>query len=142
MNEINNLSCKECGKPVPQTKGKRTKEYCSIACRSNNWQKRKRNITGFSPVVKNKAISAPKSEKPADTPISDKEVRKLAKNASKGVNKKSAYQSATFKVEVADERTFKSKDVEGEFMGNSIPKGLKGVDLSIWKAEIKEKLSK
>lgn len=72
MNEIDNLPCKECGKPVPQTKGKRTREYCSIACRSNNWQKRKRNAAlPYGP---------PKSEKPADTKKKKQEVVKEAAN--------------------------------------------------------------
>lgn len=93
MNEINNLPCKECGEPVPQTKGKRPKEYCSVACRSNNWQKRQREqresnkiLNGVvkSPVVvKNKAIPAPKSEKAADTTQKKQEVVKKDKIAVK-----------------------------------------------------------
>jgi len=31
------------------------------------------------------------------------------------------------------------KDAPGNYMGHPIPKGLTGIDLSIWKSEIKEK---
>lgn len=36
------MKCKNCGKDVPQTAGKRAKLYCSISCRSAHWQKQKR----------------------------------------------------------------------------------------------------
>lgn len=39
MEEIN---CRNCEKPVPQTPGKKTKEFCNVSCRSSYWQKQKR----------------------------------------------------------------------------------------------------
>jgi len=39
---MNESKCKNCGKPLQQTPGKRTKVFCKIACRSNYWQKQQR----------------------------------------------------------------------------------------------------
>lgn len=35
------IKCLECGKPVPQTFGKRKKEYCNSTCRTKFWKKKK-----------------------------------------------------------------------------------------------------
>jgi hypothetical protein len=35
------IKCLECGKPVPQTPGKRKKEYCNSTCRTTLWKKKK-----------------------------------------------------------------------------------------------------
>lgn len=34
--------CPNCGNIVPQTVGKRKKDFCNTTCRSNFWQKQKR----------------------------------------------------------------------------------------------------
>lgn len=38
--------CLECGKPVPQTEGKRAKSYCDNTCRVTYWKKQKRVASG------------------------------------------------------------------------------------------------
>jgi uncharacterized Zn finger protein (UPF0148 family) len=36
------IHCKECGKPIEQKHAGRPRQFCSISCRSNFWQKEKR----------------------------------------------------------------------------------------------------
>lgn len=36
------IKCKECGKGIEQKHAGRPKQFCSISCRSNFWQKEKR----------------------------------------------------------------------------------------------------
>lgn len=85
-------TCLNCGKEVAQTEGRRARLYCSASCRQKKWQYDQREIKklllrhspGF-PVaaveingtirkVKNKALPAPKSEKPADAKEKKQEV--------------------------------------------------------------------
>lgn len=35
------IKCLQCGLPVPQTAGKRKKEYCNSTCRTTFWKKKK-----------------------------------------------------------------------------------------------------
>lgn len=42
-----NLHCLQCGKPVPQTPGKRAKSYCNNTCRVTYWKKQKEAISGI-----------------------------------------------------------------------------------------------
>lgn len=50
---MNELKCKNCGKPLTQTQGKRAKEFCGVTCRSGYWQKKKRE-SGVIPAIKTK----------------------------------------------------------------------------------------
>lgn len=121
------IKCLECDKPVPQTPGKRKKEYCGSTCRTKYWKKKK-----DAGKEKGKPGRPKKAKIVGGLP--DKEVKKVANRAassSKSVSK--AWGDAKFKVTVAEERT------PEQFMGHKIPKGLKGIELAIWKAEIKEK---
>ncbi len=36
------MNCLECGKEIAQTTGKRARIFCNSTCRSNYWQKKKR----------------------------------------------------------------------------------------------------
>lgn len=40
------MGCLECGKKLIQTPGKRAKQFCNTTCRSNYWQKKKRQEAG------------------------------------------------------------------------------------------------
>lgn len=42
------MECLECHKLLPQTKGKRAKQFCNSTCRSNYWQKAKRKLKYFT----------------------------------------------------------------------------------------------
>lgn len=37
------MQCLECGKDLIQITGKRAKQFCNVTCRSNYWQKKKRD---------------------------------------------------------------------------------------------------
>lgn len=108
------IKCLQCDKVVPQTSGKRKKEYCGPTCRTKYWKKKKdagKEKKGRGR-PKKEIIEAPK--KPYDAPKSNK---------------------------IQDEPDFKKgqQSADDTFMGHKIPKGLKGIELSIWKAELKEK---
>jgi hypothetical protein len=42
------MHCLNCGKDLVNTPGKKVKQFCGISCRSNYWQKKKRNENGLS----------------------------------------------------------------------------------------------
>ena len=61
------MNCKYCGKPVPQTTGKKARLYCDARCRQLDWQEQKRNVK--------KEIKAP----PKRNPIISKDSEFLSK---------------------------------------------------------------
>lgn len=107
---MNELKCKNCGKSVEQTPNKRAKEFCNVTCRSGYWQKQ------------NRLDKAAKNETPAKSKKKSDLMKEIRKNP------------------ITEKEAFPTHDSPGTFMGHEIPKGLKGIDLSIWKSEIKEKL--
>jgi|SRR5215469_13136153 len=105
------IKCLECGKSVKQTPGKRKKEYCGPTCRTKFWKKQK---------------DAGKEKRQPGRP----KKAQIANNLSEGEVSKTVKKTA---------KTSKPVDgVVGIFMGHKIPEGLTGIDLSIWKANIKE----
>lgn len=43
--------CLNCTKQIPQTPGKRRKDFCNSTCRSNYWQKQKRKEKKIVPTI-------------------------------------------------------------------------------------------
>ena len=70
------IKCLQCGRQVPQTPGKRKKEYCGPTCRTKFWKKKKdagkvKKGPGRpkkETVVQNKLIEAPIEGKQAVIP--------------------------------------------------------------------------
>jgi|ERR1700748_556124 len=112
------IKCLECGKPVSQTPGRRKKEYCGSTCRSLHWKKKQQ--------------MGKQKRGPGRPP-------KSALDYPRTLEQEKSLQDA-FK-EVLLNANIKKQDASGRelFMGHPIPKGLKGIDLTIWKEEIKEK---
>lgn len=110
------MGCLECGKELVQLSGKRAKQFCNVTCRSNYWQKKKRKASAKPPGVPGRP------KKKSVLHIDVKEMNNEVFDVSVGV-----------KTSVVKELH------EGTFMGVVVPEGLKGIDLSIWKAEIKDK---
>jgi hypothetical protein len=69
MNEINTV-CLECGVEIPQTKGKRKREFCSSSCRSNAWQKARRKEKEPKPLPPSPEVE--KTPKPTVTKLTKK----------------------------------------------------------------------
>jgi AT hook motif len=107
------IKCLECNKSVPQTLGKRTKIFCGSTCRTKYWKKEK------DAGKEKKKRGRPKK----DITASPKKVYDAAKST---------------KVQDEPKPNVETTVDNNMFMGHKIPKGLKGIELSIWKAEIKE----
>jgi len=110
------MECLNCKKEVQQTPKKRAKLYCSQKCRVEYCRTKK--AAGKPKIGRGRPKKAntqlPKfSELPIVTP-SKEAIKTSNGNLSEYLNNTEL------------------------FMGHEIPKGLKGIDLSIWKAEIKE----
>lgn len=133
-------NCLTCKNPIESTPGRRPKVYCSNNCKQKDWQ-RKNNVK-----KENEPLPAPKSEKPADTKRREREVVKGAENGSlvfpkvkkKGRKAPSVKSSIEFKPQTPESYDA-PRTGDGLFMGIEIPSDLVGIDLSIWKAEIKDK---
>lgn len=149
MNETNNLPCKECGKPVPQTKGKRTKEFCSVTCRSNNWQKRQRLLAASVPLpsdyVNFKKIGILSPDGSVEAFAKGKQA-KLQKHVfatlnqlSEDGNKAIPAPQAEKPAEPSQKKEEVVKEAENEYMGVLIPEGLTGLPLAVWKNNVKVK---
>ncbi len=61
------MRCLECEKNLEQTEGKREREFCNTTCRSNFWQKVKRDIASFR---KNQKAAKPPAKKTEDKKVS------------------------------------------------------------------------
>lgn len=154
------LKCLGCDKMVDQTPKKRPKLYCSGKCRQKVWQENRRQEI-LSLRVKEAASDRNNSLINAARCRDENGVNKdeLALAEKEGAEeKKDLSEKKTFPLsdsEIKEKGTRRevkkvfpkcdqSKKAVGQssqepFMGHPIPKGLKGIELSIWKAEIKEK---
>lgn len=115
------IKCLQCGKPVKQTSGKRKKEYCGSTCRSLHWKEKQQ-----AGKPKRGPGRPPKIE-PFNPSNLQKELEEITVKQAKKTQ------------EVTSPVKPKKGDAPGEFMGHKIPSNLKGIDLTIWKAEVKEK---
>lgn len=147
------MGCLECGKELVQIIGKRAKKFCNVTCRSNYWQKQKRNAEGLvfrkaGRPKKNTPDPPPPTEEILAAFISPKQdafdaplIDTIQDEPNYFVPVNQAVIDKLGKVLVEAKKTPQraaSQSTES-FMGHPIPKGLKGIELSIWKAEIKEK---
>jgi len=119
--------CLNCGDHLELTPGRKAKNYCSNNCKQRHWQKmKKEGPKQANPAAKTKKASASsrKGETPANEPKTTYDALRTTK--------------------IQDEPDFRKGQqlADAVFMGIEIPKGLKGIELSIWKAEIKEKILK
>jgi hypothetical protein len=85
------VKCLECGKKVPQTPGKRKKEYCGPTCRTKFWKKKRdagkekksRGRPKRVAVVENKPVSRPETEKAVQpTQVIEGPIKEVLKQAS------------------------------------------------------------
>ena len=114
------MECLNCKREVEQTRGKRRKLYCSENCRVEYCRKKK---AADKP---KRGRGRPKKAiviEPVEIQAKIEEVKERIKD-----DPRSKMKCPT--------------DISESFMGHKIPTGLKGIDLSIWKAEIKEKNGK
>lgn len=129
------MDCLNCGKELIQTPKKRPKQFCGISCRSNYWQKKKREGKGIG------KAGRPKKETPSpkEEAVAEQKINAVldAEKGAKITDKKKLVAEIRKQPMVCKEVLVRFPDEE--FMGHPIPKGLKGIELSIWKAEIKEK---
>ena len=109
------MECLNCKKPITQTKGKRSRLYCSDKCRVTFYR------TNASEGVPKKGRGRPRK---IDAGVLQAEIKAVREQV-----KKSPFTNLRGTSDQSAPR----------FMGHEIPKGLKGIDLSIWKAEVKEK---
>jgi len=112
------IKCLECGNSVAQTPGRRKKEYCGSTCRSLHWKKKQQ---------------AGKSKRSPGRP---------KKEVVNGVDIQSKIAEVKAKLPQRPALRGNTESSPEEYMGHKIPAGLKGIDLSIWKAEIKENYTK
>jgi hypothetical protein len=103
-------TCLNCNKALPQTEGKRAKQFCNSTCRSNYWQKEKRknsdkSLTKVAAAISLAALPANKRNKDKVPP--KKEVSQEAKTGFKTLDELKA----------------------------TCPENLKGIDRSIWISE-------
>lgn len=130
--------CLNCNTEIEDTPGRRPKQFCGANCRQKYWQKKSRE--GQEP---GKAGRPKKGTPPPEEEVVAEQAIDAVLNA-----EKEAKITDKKKLAVAiRKQPMVSKEVlvqfpDEEFMGHPIPKGLKGIELSIWKAEIKEKQSK
>jgi len=124
-----NLHCLECSKLVPQTPGKRAKSYCNNTCRVKYWKKQKEVASG----IEKRKPGRPKK----DDQLQNTEVLLPGNLGNVKVGGRISEVKSVFKDKKGAVTVTLAPAVES-FMGHPIPKGLKGIDLSIWKAEIKE----
>lgn len=125
------MGCRNCGKDLVQIPGKRAKTFCSVTCRSNYWQKKKRESA-------QKKIGTPGRPKKEDHEIQNTELILPGNLGSVNVGNGVSEIKKVFK-DKKGTTTITLGPIRESFMGHSIPKGLKGIELSIWKAEIKDK---
>jgi len=125
------MGCLNCGKDLIQITGKRAKTFCSVTCRSNYWQKKNRDRKGTGKAGRPKKgtpkISTVEKDFPNVVWHPDVHDAMMADAKQTGV-----------KIAIQVPKKDLKKYSEESFMGHPIPKGLKGIELSIWKAEIKE----
>lgn len=119
---MNVLNCKNCDRPLKQTPSKRRKEFCDTTCRSNYWQKERR---------KNAAQVAKSSSAP-----------KKSKKVAKKTVKKKLHSPKTKPIQLESPKAAASNSDQNLFMGEPVPMDKTGIDLTIWKAEVKERKSK
>lgn len=120
------MECLNCGELVKQTQGKRAKLYCDANCRQKHWLRKNKKANppvrgpgrpknNLKHVILPGPTLMPVVENQTTEPVSIKITADKVWMAAK--------KEAPFEI----------------FMGHEIPKGLKGIDLTIWKNEIKEK---
>jgi hypothetical protein len=136
-----------CGNNILQTAGKKAKVYCSDSCRQKAWQKKRRQELalfrgqGGVPLppdyveMKNVAIVDPEGGKPKNIFAKAKKSVRQPKSPNTAPKKENKAVAPKKKIEVKE-------GPDNYFMGELVPAGLSGIDLSIWKAEIKEKNKK
>lgn len=73
-------NCKNCDESIPQTEGKRKRDFCNSTCRSNFWQKAKRSAGSTEA-----GQPAAKKKKPANPPSKKTGAKKGLKSVSKKV---------------------------------------------------------
>lgn len=154
------MECINCKIEISQTKGKRPKIYCSDRCKVDFFRSKK--ATGGPKRGRGRPRKAPIVQPPherdsilinadrgRDSNGMNMEEVKLAKKEAKK-EKENLPKISELPVVIPSKESIDSTDGQlGEYlnqndfyMGYEIPKGLKGIDLTIWKSDFKEKQSK
>lgn len=133
--------CMGCDNLVPQTEGKKAKLYCSSICRQKVWQdKRREELRIFRETSKQNPLPAG-YVRIKNVKAVTKDGKEVSLSKPKDINPSEIQAKISeVKERIKDDPRSKMRCAMPEsFMGHEIPKELKGIELSIWKSEIKEK---